>query len=92
MGPLNGKQRAGQQKLMTPLPCAIYRGYGIAEPGSAKNNSNSREAISQQEDKGKKGKDITGRRSEKRRHMTFNFSSSGIDYNFQIIREELGSV
>lgn len=40
----------------------------------------------------KKGKDIMGRRFEKRWHMTFNFSSSGIDYNFQIIREELGSI
>lgn len=62
MGPLNGKQRAGQQKLMTPLPCAIYRGDGTAEPGSAENNSNSREAVSQQEDKEKKGKRHHGKK------------------------------
>ena len=92
MAPLNGKQTAGQQKQMTPLLSATYQGDGIAEPHSAENTS-PREAISQQEEKGKKkGKDITGRGSERRWPITSSFSFSDINHNLQIIREESGSI
>lgn len=90
MDPLNGKQMAGQQEQMTASLYAIYQGDGVAELDSAGNNS-SWEARSQQEEKEKIGKDIMGRRSEKRWHMTSSFSFSGIDHNLQIL-EEFGSI
>lgn len=39
MGPLSGKQMAGQREQMTASLYAIYQGDGVAELDSAGNNS-----------------------------------------------------